>query len=82
MQTTVEISKYPLNTDYEPAIINFLERLNKIEDIRVKTNATSTHIVGAFDRVMEILKDEIKTSFEQYGKAIFVVKILNGELDI
>jgi uncharacterized protein YqgV (UPF0045/DUF77 family) len=82
MQTTVEISKYPLNSDYEPAIINFIERLNQMEGIRVKTNATSTHIVGPYDQVMEVLQNEIKFSFEQFGKAIFVMKILKGELDI
>jgi hypothetical protein len=38
--------------------------------------------VGDYDVVMQLLSDEIKTSFEKFGKAIFVVKILNGELDI
>jgi uncharacterized protein YqgV (UPF0045/DUF77 family) len=51
-------------------------------NITVKTNATSTHIVGDYDEVMTILQKEIKTSFEKYGKAIFVVKVLNGALDI
>lgn len=82
MKTTVEISKYPLNENYEEPIIDFINRLNKIDSIQVKTNATSTHIVGDFDVVMDILKNEIKASFEKYGKAIFVMKVLNGALDI
>jgi uncharacterized protein YqgV (UPF0045/DUF77 family) len=82
MQTTIEISKYPLNADYEPPILDFIERLNKMGNITVKTNATSTHVVGEYDEVMTILQKEIKTSFEKYGKVIFVVKVLNGALDI
>jgi uncharacterized protein YqgV (UPF0045/DUF77 family) len=82
MKATVEISKYPLNADYEPPIIDFIERLNANKNVQVKTNATATHVVGEFDEVMSLLQAEIKSSFEKYGKAIFVMKVLNGDLDI
>ena len=82
MKTTVEISKYPLNADYEPPILDFINRLNASPNIEVKTNATSTHIVGDYDEVMNVLQKEIKASFEKYGKAIFVMKVLNGDLGI
>ena len=82
MQTTIEISNYPLNADYIPPIKDFIDRLNLNKNIKIKTNATSTHLVGEFNEVMSILQNEIKTSFEKYGKMIFVMKVLNGELDI
>jgi len=82
MKTTVELSKYPLNADYEPPILDFIGRLNANKNIAVKTNATSTHVVGDYDEVMNILQKEIKASFEKYGKAIFVMKVLNGDLGI
>ena len=82
MKTTVEISKYPLNENYEPPIIDFIHRLKKHDKISVKTNTTATHIVGEYDHVMKILQGEMKHSFETYGKAIFVMKILHGALDI
>ena len=82
MKTTVELSKYPLNADYEPPILDFIGRLNVHQNIIVKTNATSTHVVGDYDEVMNILQKEIKCSFEKYGKAIFVMKVLNGDLGI
>ncbi len=82
MKTTIEISNYPLNAEYIPPIKNFIDRLNNHKNILVKTNATSTHIVGEIDEVMPILQQEIKTSFEKYGKMIFVMKVLNGALDI
>ncbi|PJA07271.1 MAG: hypothetical protein COX70_07670 [Flavobacteriales bacterium CG_4_10_14_0_2_um_filter_32_8] len=82
MKTTVEISNYPLNAEYIPPIKNFIDRLNLNKNIQVKTNATSTHIVGDYDEVMAVLQKEIKVSFEKYGKMIFVMKVLNGELAI
>jgi uncharacterized protein YqgV (UPF0045/DUF77 family) len=82
MKTTVELSKYPLNADYEPPILDFIGRLNAHSTITVKTNATSTHVVGDYDEVMTILQKEMKHSFEKYGKAIFVMKVLMGDLGI
>ena len=82
MKTTIEVSKYPLNENYEAPILDFIERLNAYKGIEVKTNATATHLVGDYDRVMKIVQDEIKHSFEKYGKSIFVMKILLGALDI
>ncbi len=82
MKTTVELSKYPLNADYEPPILNFIDRLNDHQNIVVKTNATSTHVVGDYDEVMTILQKEMRISFEKYGKAIFVMKVLMGDLGV
>ncbi len=82
MKTTVEISKYPLNSDYEHPILDFIERIKSNNNIKVKTNATSTHVVGDYDEVMATLNKEMKFSFEKYGKAIFVMKVLKGELAV
>lgn len=81
MKTTVELSNYPLNKEYEEIILDFIKRL-KSSGLKVKVNATSTHIQGDFDKVMDVVQKEIKTSFEKFGKMIFVVKILKGELDL
>lgn len=80
MKTTVEISNYPLNADYEPPILDFINRLKAIEGLKIQVNATSTHIGGDYNLVMETLQQEIRTSFERYGKMIFVMKVLNGDL--
>lgn len=82
MKTTVEISKYPLDANYEPPILDFIERLKSVPSIKVKTNFTSTHVIGDYDEVMQLLNREMKLSFEKYGKVIFVMKVLHGELDL
>lgn len=82
MKTTIEISKYPLSEEYIPKIQDFIDRIAAHEGIKTKVTATCTQITGDYDVVMNLLQKEIKTSFERYGKAIFVMKVLNGALDI
>ncbi|NVK66858.1 MAG: thiamine-binding protein [Flavobacteriales bacterium] len=81
MKITIEISNYPLTDDYLPQITDFIDRCIAT-GITTKVNATSTHLQGEYDEVMNVLQQEIKTSYEKYGQMIFVVKVLKGELDL
>lgn len=81
MQTTIEISMYPLHENYEPAIIEFINNIKQVDGLLVKVNPTATHIFGEFDLVFESLKTVIKQSFEKYGKVVFAIKVLNGNLE-
>ena len=81
MELSVEISKYPLADDYIPAIKNFIERLQKIKGLSVVGNTMSTQVFGDYDLVMDTLKNEMRYSFEKYGKAIFVCKFIGMNLD-
>jgi len=76
MKLSVEISMYPFNGDYIPPIKGFIDWLNQKEGILIQTVPTCTIITGDYDRVMDILRDGIKYSYEQYGKAVFVTKLL------
>jgi len=80
MKLSVEISKYPLHQDYIPFIKGFIDRLNTYDDLKVIINTLSTQIFGDYDLVMSVLSTEIKRSYEEFGKAIFVCKFLNGDL--
>lgn len=82
MELTAEISMYPLHEDYEPPILNFIERLRKNPNVQVSTNAMSTQVTGPYDVVHELLRQEMRTSFARYGKAIMVVKFIPGALPI
>ena len=81
MQISVEISKYPLADDYIPAIKSFIERLNALDGLTVVTNTMSTQVFGDYDRVMDALKTEMRLSWEQFGKSIFVCKFIGTNLD-
>jgi uncharacterized protein YqgV (UPF0045/DUF77 family) len=81
VELSVEISKYPLSEDYIPAIKDFIERLQATEGLSVVGNTMSTQVFGDYDLVMDTLKDEMRRSYEQFGKAIFVCKFIGANLD-
>jgi uncharacterized protein YqgV (UPF0045/DUF77 family) len=84
MKLTIDISKYPLADDYIAPIKGFIEKLNAQlsahDDVKVITNTLSTQVFGDYDAVMQALNDCIKWSFATYGKVVFVVKFLHGDL--
>lgn len=77
MKIAVDISLYPLDADFIPPIKDVIDRLKSHEDLEVWTNAMSTQVVGDFDTVMDALKKEIGTTFEQIPKGVFVMKMFN-----
>ena len=78
MRTAVEISLYPLDADYVPAIKDFIARVSAHADLSVTTNALSTQIAGEHHRLFEVLAQETATSFQQAGRKVFVMKVLGG----
>ena len=78
MKVAVDISLYPLDADYLPHIKNVIDRLNQRDGIEVWTNAMSTQLFGEYDDVMQALREEIGTTFEQIPKAVFTIRILNN----
>lgn len=44
MNVTVEISMYPLTSDYLRGIVDFIEALNSHPELEVLTNPTSTQV--------------------------------------
>ena len=81
MQLSVEISLYPLKDEYIPAIKDFIQRLNEQPQLQVISNTMSTQVFGDYDVVMDVLKAEMRKSWEQFGRAIFVCKFIDGDLN-
>jgi uncharacterized protein YqgV (UPF0045/DUF77 family) len=81
MQIGVEISLYPLNADYIPPIRDFIARLNTEPRLRIVTNAMSTQVFGEYDVVLPLLQVEIKRTFGENAKAVFVMKVLGPLAD-
>jgi len=79
MNTSIEISYYPLNDAYIPPIKSFIDRLNTYDNIKTITNGMSTQVFGQFDDVMQAVTCEIKKSFE-LPHSIFILKIVNADL--
>jgi hypothetical protein len=80
MQISVDISLYPLTADYLPAIGDFIRRVGRYPGVHIVRNDLSTQLFGDHDTLMELLKVELAHSWAQYGKGIFVIKFLAGDL--
>ena len=78
MRTAVEISLYPLDSDYIPPIKAFIERLNTYPELQVITNAMSTQVGGEHKRLFEVLAIETERTFAEAGRKVFVMKVLGG----
>ncbi|GJM34673.1 MAG: hypothetical protein DHS20C18_36740 [Saprospiraceae bacterium] len=76
MQAAIEISMYPLNQEYEPPILDFIDRLNTYPEIRIITNSMSTQLSGDYDQLMTALQREMKTSFERGETVVMVMKVI------
>ncbi|RYG79480.1 hypothetical protein EON77_09055 [bacterium] len=76
MDIGVEISLYPLNADYIPAIKSFIERVNTYPRLKITTSSMSTQIFGDYVDVMGVLEREMRPTFERDGKCVFVMKVL------
>ena len=64
MQISVDISLYPLKVaGYEKPILDFIDALEKKQNIDVVRNELSTQIHGDYDIVMQLLKKEIGDVF-------------------
>jgi len=82
MMISVEISLYPLDVDYEPAIRSFIHELRTHAGIDTVTNQMSTQVCGEFDVVMPAISACIKKSMAENDKVVFVTKFLNIGLPI
>lgn len=81
MNTSVDISYYPLVDEFIPPIKGFIERLNTNSAIAVVTNGMSTQVFGEYRTVMDAITVEIENSFE-LPHSVFILKIINADLQV
>jgi uncharacterized protein YqgV (UPF0045/DUF77 family) len=80
MKASVDISLYPLADEYIPVIKEFIERVQRYPEVAVVRNDLSTQLYGNYELIMDLLKVEVRLSWEKYGKSIFVIKLLGDDL--
>lgn len=77
MDISVEITLSPLTDAFEPPIIDFIKRL-RASGFRVLENPLSTQVYGPYDAVMQMLTQEIKSSFNELDHALVTLKIVTS----
>jgi len=80
LNISIELSLYPLDDQFLSIIQDIVKRLNDDQRVECFTNTMSTQIFGEMDNAMSVLKEIVNYSFEQYGKQVFVAKILNSDV--
>lgn len=76
MKLSAEITLYPLQDDYLPAIKGTIDKLNTYTDISVTTFPTATILVGEYSAVMSAINDVVAWSYTTFGKCIFITKFI------
>lgn len=78
MNISVELTLMPLQNDFEPPIIQFIQQLRK-SGFTVMENPLSTQIYGEYDALMSYLTQEIKTAFENEDNVVLNMKIVKSD---
>lgn len=79
MKTSVDISYYPINDEFIPHVLDFIDRISRYDNIAVQRNGMSTQVFGEYFEVMEMLTKEIHQSFE-LPHSVFILKVINADL--
>ena len=80
MDISVDISLYPLKDEFIPAVSDFIQRISDYQGVHVVRNDLATQLYGDYDTVMDLLRTEIRHSWETHGKGVFVIKFLMDDL--
>ena len=80
MIVTAELSLYPLNSDFEPIIIDFIKALKRHEDVDVFTHSMSTYVRGESDNVFAAINGSFKMIGADSDTLSLVIKIINRPL--
>ena len=78
MKITVELTLTPIQDDYEPIIIDFIKALRN-SGLTVLENPLSTQVYGEYDKVMQILKDEVEIAFEAMDRGLLHMKLVKSD---
>jgi len=82
MRVTVELSLYPLHDDPIPAILAFIDGIDKDRRLDIVVNQMSTQLRGELDDVMRCVHAALQRSFVSGSPQVLVAKFLNSDLPI
>lgn len=78
MRVAVEISFYPLNSDFKPPIRDFIARLRGVRGLEVQSNTMSTQLFGEYDLVLDTLKQQMRSHLEGKYRVVFAAKFMGA----
>jgi uncharacterized protein YqgV (UPF0045/DUF77 family) len=79
MKISVDISMYPLQSEFEKPILAFIEALAQEHTVDIVRTELSTQIYGEYETIMPLLHREIKAVFEEIPQSVFVIKLVGED---
>lgn len=78
MTVTIDVSMYPNREDFIPPIDGFIERIGRYDGLQVQTFPTSTVVQGEYEHAMRAVQETIAECRDEYGMAVYVLKVIPG----
>ncbi|TVZ15800.1 thiamine-binding protein [Maribacter sp. MAR_2009_72] len=78
MEISVELTFSPLQDDFEEHIIQFIQKLRQ-SGLTILENPLSTQVYGSYEKVMEVLNQEIKIAFNLMDRGLLFMKIVKSD---
>lgn len=78
MQVSVELTLSPLQDNFEPPIIAFIQKLRS-SGFKVLENPLSTQIYGDYDALMPMLQQAMKEALMDTEHGLFFMKIVKSD---
>ena len=78
MKISVELTLTPLQDNFEPPIINFIQKL-RASGLTILENPLSTQVYGEYDAVMDLLRAEIKETFDDLDHVVLQMKMVKSD---
>ena len=78
MKAAIEISMYPLGSEYRTRIQAFIDRLHTHAGLMINTNQLSTQLWGDLDLMLAVLGQEMAHAAGTGPQPVFVMKVLPG----
>lgn len=82
MRVTAEISLYPMQEEFLPAIQSFIRAIRDAPGLEITVNQMSTQLSGELHDVSRALERALESSFRAGGPQVLVAKFLNADLPI
>lgn len=78
MKVSVELTLSPLQDDFEPPVITFIQKL-RASGFTVLENPLSTQIFGEYDQLMPFLQGAMKEALLDAEHGLFFMKIVKSD---
>lgn len=78
MEVSVELTFTPLQDSFEAPVVKFIKRLRS-SGLTVMENPLSTQVYGDYDKVMQLLQQEVKKAFDGVDHGLMHMKLVKSD---